>query len=89
MCFGVALRFGIWHYGIDADVVEQVDTRDLKIECPGGNAGSRTAQIRGKLTARAGPRPIPSQAGRDASRREGVETRRAAPKAAAAAMAKG
>ncbi len=51
----------------NADVVESVDTTDLshEIECPGGNAGSRTAQIRGKLrawndhsyTANANPEP--------------------------------
>lgn len=59
-----------------ADVVESVDTRDLNdVECSGGNARCRTAQIRGTLS-HGNPEPSPSS-------REGVETRRAAPKASA------
>ncbi len=47
-------------------------------ECPSGNVGSRTAQIRGTLSVVISM-PIPSQA----REREGVETRRAAPTAKA------
>ena len=57
----------------------------LQLECPRGNPRRRTAQIRGTLKANSpkgdAPMPIPSQA-RAASAREGVETRRGAPKAA-------
>ena len=58
-----------------ADVAEQVDATDLKqLECAPGNRGCRTAQIRGNLSD---GNPEPSPGG------EGVETRRAAPKAQA------
>lgn len=40
-------------------------TRQLReAECPGGNAGCRTAQIRGTLTGGAGGDPEPSPAPR-------------------------
>ena len=52
----------------------------LQLECPRGNARSRTAQSRGTPSW-----PIPSQA----RSREGVETGRAAPTAAIAATVKG
>jgi hypothetical protein len=58
-------------------VAELVDATDLDdFECLGRNAESRTAQIRGKLLAKAGANPEPSR-----SNSEGVETRRAAPTA--------
>ena len=54
-----------------------VDATDLKrLECSPGNRRCRTAQIRGNPSG-----AIPSQAPRPNRRREGVETRRAAPKA--------
>lgn len=51
----------------------------LQLECPRGNPRRRTAQIRGTLQAER-PKPIPSQARLQAAR-DGVETRRGAPKA--------
>jgi hypothetical protein len=59
-------------------MAELVDAPDLrKIECPCGNARSRTAQIRGNLC------PVKGRGNREPSPRnwEGVETKRVAPKA--------
>ena len=64
-------------------MVESVDTRDLShvLSAPIGNEGSRTAQIRGKLTAEMSAHANPEPSRLRFSLPEGVETRRAAPKA--------
>lgn len=76
------LAFGLASHslpGIDGDalagVAKSVDATDLnQLECSSGNRRCRTAQIRGNLL-RGNPEPSPGNG-------EGVETRRAAPKAA-------
>ena len=65
-------NMGEWRNGRRGGLMPQAS----RIECPGGNAGSRAPQIRGRLH-RLGGMLAPSQA--LGTLREGVETRRGAP----------